>query len=485
MKNVLLFMSDQHSAIMSGYAGGVARTPVLEEMVENGISFDSAYTSCPLCVPARMSFMSGRMPSRTRIMNNFAILPDSIPTLANAFNSAGYETVLIGRMHFVGENQYHGFQKRLVGDITSPEWKPDRARVQSARGPFAKCFAEPGCTSLVGGGNSPVLEYDEAVIEAAVSYLEEEHERPQFIIVGTYAPHFPYVGELDRYRYYLDKVELPKDFNDQPEHYDPAMKLRLERFRTTGERAIQARAAYAAMIEKTDENIGRVRSAFKAFNSRKGDEGLFVYTSDHGDMCGRLGLFGKMSFMDESARIPLLMEGDGIPRNIRRSDPVSLIDLMPVLCNYAGAEIPPGAEGLDFLAPDYDRNRSVVSELFGILGAPGKFPELDAMNSVSRMVRRGSYKLITRAQYEEYDLLFDLAADPGEEHNIIEERPEIAEELRRVLDDYPSNEDVKQMMKENWALYDYMQKGHVSSPQLKAHFWDKVSDQARALPQEK
>ncbi|MGI6227276.1 MAG: sulfatase-like hydrolase/transferase, partial [Peptococcales bacterium] len=465
-KNILIFMSDQHSPVISEFNGGPARTPNLNKIKQNGICFDSAYTSCPLCVPARMSFLTGRLPSKTGILNNFSILPDNIPTIANAFNAGGYETVLIGRMHFVGENQRHGFQHRLVGDITSPEWKPSKDIYKKMRGPFMDCFSEPGCTSLVGGGGSPVLQYDEEVIRATVEWLSLPHEKPQFIIVGTYGPHFPYVSPLDKYRYYLDKVKLPWGFEESPDFLDPTLKLRVEKATKDSQIAIRALAAYCGMIETIDEGVGRVREQFKEYCSKsKHNEGIFVYTSDHGDQCGERGLFAKMTFFENSVRIPLFFEGHGIEKGVVRKDPVSIVDLVPTLCKLTGLKEPPSQDGEDLFDSKLADDRTVISELYGIFGAPGRFPEVEHLNSVSRMVRNKQFKFITRYGFEDWDLLFDLKKDPEEKKNIIEEKPEIADELRANLCDLPSNDIVKQKIKENWEIYDFMQLSQIPSSQ--------------------
>lgn len=480
--NILIFISDQHSPGISEFDGGIARTPNLNDIAKNGTVFDSAYTPCPLCVPARMAFMSGRLPSKTGILNNYSILPDTIPTIAHAFAAAGYETVLIGRMHFVGENQSHGFQHRLVGDITSPEWKPTKALNEKTRGPFMKCFDETGCTNVIGGGLSPVQEYDEAVITAAVEWLSYPHEKPQFIVVGTYSPHFPYVAPLDKYRYYLDKVDIPWGFREPPEYLDPALRIRLERSCRDEDVVIRARAAYCGMIERLDEHVGTIRNAFAVYNEQNKKKGLFVYTSDHGDQCGERGLYAKMSFFDSSARIPLLIEGEGIPQNARRREPVSLVDLVPTLCGYAEIEPPPCIDGVDFLAEDYPSDRAVISEAYGIFGAPGKFPEVEHMNSITRMVRKGRYKYITRADFEEYDLLFDMEDDPGETVNIINEHIDIASELKAALSQLPTNDAVKARMNENWKIYDFMQIAQTPSHKLMAQFWNNSTEESKKLP---
>ena len=102
--NILIFISDQHSPGISEFDGGIARTPNLNDIAKNGTVFDSAYTPCPLCVPARMAFMSGRLPSKTGILNNYSILPDTIPTIVRVIgkeSTAKREHCSIMSFHFI------------------------------------------------------------------------------------------------------------------------------------------------------------------------------------------------------------------------------------------------------------------------------------------------------------------------------------------------------------------------------------------------
>lgn len=134
--DILVFLSDQHSPLFSSFAGGISRTPNMEELSQNGTTFTEAYTSCPLCVPARMSMLLGRLPSHSGIFTNFDAIPERNPTFLHALVGVGYETVLIGRMHFVGSNQRHGFTKRLVGDMTPVTWTRPVEKLAEERGGF-------------------------------------------------------------------------------------------------------------------------------------------------------------------------------------------------------------------------------------------------------------------------------------------------------------------------------------------------------------
>ena len=115
--NILVLMSDQHSKRQLGcYGDPLVRTPNLDRLAYEGMQFDNAYCPSPVCVPSRMSFMTGRTPTSNRVWTNQAVLNSGIPTWAHTLTNAGYETALIGRMHFVGPDQRHGFEKRPLGE---------------------------------------------------------------------------------------------------------------------------------------------------------------------------------------------------------------------------------------------------------------------------------------------------------------------------------------------------------------------------------
>lgn len=425
MKDILIFMSDQHAGFLSGYAGDpIVRTPALDKLARDGTVMENAYTSCPLCVPARMSMLSGQMPSLNGVLDNGGSIPPEQPTFLHALGIAGYETVLCGRMHFDGPDQRHGFSKRIMGELT-PVWPGYRKNIMKERQLYAMTFAEPGALKIIGGGNSPVLEYDRAVTEAALAYLSQPHERPQCIVVGTYAPHFPYVAPPELYSYYDSRVELPRSMSHACDYDYPPYRGR--HWDETPETVHAVRAAYWAMTEFMDSLIGRVREKWQEYLKMNGREGVFVYLSDHGDSCGTRGMYGKTSFFEPSVHIPMIFEGEGIPAGRKLSGPVSIMDIGPTLCEMAGAELPPRQQGISLWPAitgkeSQDTQRVVLSDASMIENVEGK-------KVPGRMAVADGFKYITYAGYEKDDLLFDLRNDPDELHNCILEYPEIARSL--------------------------------------------------------
>jgi choline-sulfatase len=161
--NVILIMSDQHSPHVLGCAQGkvehaaslfrVVRTPTLDRLAERGVSFTNAYCANPLCVPSRMTFLTSRHCSDIRVWTNSCRLQSDIPTFVHHLVNAGYETILCGRMHFVGPDQRHGFERRIIGDVHAKlEHIPVSTTGQTADG-----------VKVAGPGRTAYSRYDEEV----------------------------------------------------------------------------------------------------------------------------------------------------------------------------------------------------------------------------------------------------------------------------------------------------------------------------------
>jgi choline-sulfatase len=441
VKDILLYMSDQHSYNLQGYAGNtIVLTPMLDKLAETGTVMNNAMTSCPLCVPARASMISGLLPSNNGVLFNFNSLHSDQATFLHSLTVSGYETVLCGRMHFVGPDQRHGFSKRIAGDRT-PVFHNGIANQVMKAGNQVKGFDENSSLYYMGGGDSPVLAYDRYVVANALEYLAGNYDKPQFLTVGSYGPHFPYVAPKKLYDYYYDKVPMDGAEITKSEHPVLAGKL----CETDPEVVRAARAAYYGLVETTDDNIETVYRAFRDYVERNGHEGIFIYVSDHGDMNGDRGYYGKQVFYDPSVHIPFLVAGDGIPRGRKVNCPVSLMDIGPTICELAGAQVLKG-DGKSLVAvisgQEEDLDRMVVSEQYMYL------PNGDTC--LGRMVRYQNWKFITYYGFEESDQLFDCVQDSRERINVIENYPDIARLLKVKTEEYKDYDTV--MTHENWVM---------------------------------
>lgn len=434
LPDILFFMTDQHTPYYSGFGGQNVDTPAMDALCRDGVQFTQAYTPCPLCVPSRLSMLSGLRPAKTGVFTLTDALPDMTPTFLHYLVEQGYETVLAGRMHFVGSDQRHGFTKRIAGDLTTITWNTPRETLAASRGVFMRTFGEPFCTSVIGGGESPVEHYDQYVVNAAIDYLSRPHDKPQFLMVGLYAPHFPYVGDRELYEKYRARAVLPASF------YDPCPTKVLARHHqeVSEEIALGAQAAYCAMVEQVDRKLARVRQAFDAYCDRKGSRRLFLYTSDHGDQCGDRSMFAKSTFYEKSAKIPLILAGDGVAAGAVCGTPVSIMDIGPTLLEHAGAAPMEAVDGVSLAGALHGRTVPAHAVY-------GEFLERASMDSPPDsycfMIRDGRYKYMSFADDPSCELLFDVEEDPEERNNLACDKPDVLAHMRRLAEEYAKPEE--------------------------------------------
>ncbi|MBN1671257.1 MAG: sulfatase-like hydrolase/transferase [Kiritimatiellae bacterium] len=438
--NILIIMSDQHSAGMCGcYGNAIVRTPNIDRLAREGTRFDAAYTPSPVCVPARMAFMTGRRPSDIRVMENYDILASGIPTWAHHLSLAGYETALIGRMHFEGPDQNHGFE---VVDSELVNWRdghPVWHQVTSEAVPNHCYWAERPSLMHSGHGTTGVQWRDELAIEKACEYLRRKAAgggRPFAAVAGFYMPHSPYIGRKDLFEYYRDKVQIPAETEEQ---LPPYLKRFYDDFRTwfdppiPEERKRIVIAAYHALCEHSDELVGKVLDTLE--KTGLAENTVVVYCSDHGDMAGHMGLWGKIVYYEDSARVPLVIRhpAAGVPGTVCPRV-CNLRDLAATLCAIAGADPLTRTDARSFLPllthPDAPWDDYTESELCNAPIVRQKHP------CTSRMIRQGPWKFWGYCIDGKHDhSLFNLAEDPCECHDLVndERSRAIAEKLKKRL----------------------------------------------------
>jgi len=437
-KYIVFIFSDQHNPKITGFGGNeIIRTPNLDRLAAAGTSLANCYCPSPLCVPSRAALLSGLLPSKTGIFTNFQSLPSDRATFVHSLGIAGYETVLCGRMHFVGPDQRQGYEKRLVGDITSP----------FVGGGFDLGFLDKAdeqsrvALEKAGPGNSSVLDYDREVFDQARVFLQRRHtDRPLFLTVGLYGPHCPYVCPPDLFKYYHEHLTSTDTWTDFKRTVHPAVQKwyanrGISDF--TPKEIRRAQAGYYGMIELMDGMIGEF---VETIDKTLGFENtLVIYASDHGDMAGDKGLFGKTNFYEGTVRVPMVFSQPGLIRSGRRIEQLtSLLDLGPTLIDYTGGPELPETDGenlLSLLEGETPENpdRFVVSQLGELKG-----------DSPSAMIRKGPWKLVHHHGYKEPQL-FNLAQDP-EETNDLGGRPDSRSQCDELAAEFSRNWDSGQVL---------------------------------------
>jgi arylsulfatase A-like enzyme len=421
---VLVLADDLGWADVGFQGSSFHRTPALDRLAADGLVFSRAYAAAPVCSPSRAALLTGLAPARLHLTDALgprtrtAARPDAdqddprplrepivettlaadIPTLATRLAARGYETVWIGKWHLGGSPEEAGFERALA---------------HSSAGAPTTYFSPYGLATLPDG---PAGEYlTDRLTEEACRVLAEPRARPLLVVLSHYAPHVP--------------LEAPPALvAEYQARADPA--------------AGQRNPLYAAMIERLDASVGRLRAELEARDALA--RTLLLFTSDNGaveelrmerkrrgesqdgepyPITSNAPFRGAKGRLYEGGlRVPLVLLGGPLERLGRSDLPVVGTDLAPTLLALAGAEPLPVSDGLDLSA--YLAG--------GAAPAPRPlafhFPHQTFVSSLCV----GTEKLI-HPWLTGKNELYDLATDPGEAHDLSAERPERAAELEREL----------------------------------------------------
>lgn len=427
--NVLILMADEHNARMLGCAGHpLVKTPNLDALAARGTRFSNAYTNCPICVPARASFATGRYVNEIGYWDNSIAYDGRVPGWGHRLQAAQIPVQSIGKLHYRKESDPVGLDRQHL----AMHIKDGVGMVHlSIRQQFPDFVAEARHAASIpmtaAEGESEYTKYDRRIADLACDWLQRAagNDGNWVLFVSFVTPHYPLCA--------------PKEFLDlYPVEQMPEGKFAagsgfqlhpwLQRFaasgRATAGQQRKAFAAYLALCSFVDAQIGRVLDALQ--QAGLSDSTRILYTSDHGESAGARGLWGKSNHYEEAAAIPLIVAGPDVPAGSVCNTPVTLIDAHPSILQAAGlpleGEVTRGTSLFDLARQPDDTERVAFSE-YHAGGSP----------SASYMVRKGRFKLIYYVGFASE--LFDLQADPQESSNLADE-PEYAwavAELEAVL----------------------------------------------------
>jgi len=422
--NVLLFMVDQlTSFVLNSYGGTVCQTPNIDALATRGTTFENAYCPYPLCAPSRFGMMSGRLPSKIGAYDNGAEFPASTPTFAHYLRLHGYYTCISGKMHFVGPDQYHGYEERLTTEIYPADmsWTPtpdfrdlnkDEEREYTFGVSTIDTVKDAGPVA-----RSMQIDYDEDVIHHAIREIytraRSVDERPFMMTVSLTQPHDPYVTTREYWNLYpddaIDDPQVPfvpvelRDAHSQSLYYHYGQ----DKCELSDADYRHARRGYYGMISFIDELFGRVIKALH--NSGFADNTIVMFSSDHGDMIGERGMWFKKTLYNPAIQVPLIIAHPAYSAS-RITAPVSLLDVFPTMLDFAEVE-------KEKISTAFD-GRSLLPALQGEAIAGPVFAEhIDGGTEAPRVcVRDGDFKLVISRAYPAQ--LFDLGSDPLELNNL-------------------------------------------------------------------
>jgi arylsulfatase A-like enzyme len=440
--DVLIILTDQWSPRWLSWENPQVRTPHLDEIAAGGMIFDRCYTTSPVCMPARVSLITGLYPHNAGHGLWGNILEYHVPpgeaTMFRDVKAAGLTTAQIGKTHWTSGKAVRktfpapaDFHSALgldhVLDVPGP---PSSAE---ERGPYANYLRDLGLLEVVAtdmhhryvkweyeprANPAPPEHYhDSFVARSAVEFIDRQPaDRPFCLVVSLHSPHPP-LDAPGEFATMFDPatLELPPNV---PEPYRREL-------RDIGHAETRAMLAnYLGKIALLDRHIGDLVGAMR----RRGtwDEAFFALTSDHGEMMGAHGTLSKGRFYEESARVPLVLRWPGkIPAGRTRA-PVQMMDLYPTAVEAAGGTVSAGRHA-----------KSLLPLAKGEVAAirPAAISEIGNPKGLNVMITDGRYKWWLD---EDDEFLFDLTEDPFEMGNLAAESgsTEIRLRMQRLFIDH-------------------------------------------------
>lgn len=452
--NVLFIMADQHRHDWMGCAGGVpVRTPALDDLATAGVLFTQATCNSPLCAPSRAALATGLRPPRCHVLDNSYSLPLEHWTVYQHLRRHGYRTALFGKLDLHKPQFYNGVRGDLpvlyhlgFTDPFEAEGKQhaaqvvelvdeDGSRERLLLGPYQRYLQGKGLLDRFTADYElrkarhayyaepsvlPADDFEDAYIgRKACEYLEAlDDDSPWFCFVSFVGPHLPFDAPaeyLDRYADVGMPEPLPAQGTTRARFVERKQRATREGG-ATPEDAGAMRRNYSGAVTLIDEQIGEMLAILDRRGLR--EDTLIVYTSDHGEMLGDLGIVGKSVQYEPALRVPLIVSGPGVSQGRVSDALVEVFDTTPTLLDLVGLPVPAGLDA-----------RSLVGLLRG--EATAHRDVQIAQLPTTNCVRDGGYKAIINPN--DRPELYDLAADPGEQCNVYDEYPEVHRRMARRL----------------------------------------------------
>lgn len=425
--NVLFIIADDLNNDLGCYGNPVVKSPNLDRLAASGTRFDRAWCQYPVCNASRTSFLSGRRPETTGIVDNSTpprtYLKDAV-MLPEHFRRNGYRTIKVGKISHTGD---------AFEDPRS--WDTDIRETKEAKNPPAAQIIEKGEGIVLNAKDEDT--WDGFVARQAAALMEQavRDGKPFFVAAGFRRPHTPYIAP----KKYFD-LYPPAQLTPRPEPLEHvklippvALTYNLGSERLTGSRRRPVMSAYYASVSFMDAQVGVLLDTLDRLKLR--DRTIVVFLGDHGYHLGEHGgLWHKMTVFEEAARVPLLVAAPGRKPAVS-SRLVELVDLFPTLVELCGLPVPEGLEGLSFVPLLDQPEREWKQAAFTVVSHAGKVKggaELDP-TKLGRTVRTERWRYT-----EWFDggiELYDHDTDPHEFVNLAQssEHLETRSKMKRIL----------------------------------------------------
>ncbi len=412
----------------------IVQTPNLDRLAASGTRFTNCWTPSPICVSARAALATGRWAHEIEAWDSSHAYTGEPHGWAHEMRNRGRDVVSFGKLHHRSGADDDGFTERvlpmfIVGGVG---WVQGLSRRQPI--PYDES-AE--LAADVGVGETTYTRYDRRVTAAACNWLTapERSDQPWVAFVSLVAPHYP-LAAPEEFAALYPHGEVPPPEIGPVVPANPAVQA-LTKFWNYGDyfddaTTIAGRAAYFGLCSFLDDNVGKVLSALD--DSGQSEDTLVIYSSDHGEFLGNRGLWGKSFMYEDSAAVPMIVSGPGVPPGATVDTNVNLIDIAPTVLGGAAAAVGNGhARSLVELANLPTHERLAFTEYHDGGSITGSFA-----------IRHGEWKYVHHEGFEPE--LFDVENDPDELNDVaadvrlIEVRRRCAKLLADVVDTKAAND---------------------------------------------
>lgn len=446
--NILWICTDQQRVDTLGcYGNPYVNTPNIDRLAEMGVVFENTYCQSPVCSPSRGSFLTGRYPSTCRLRQNGQSLPPDEVLVTKVLSEAGYKCGLSGKLHLAAchPSVCQTIEKRNNDGYSEFHWSHGPGH-KSPSNEYLAWLKEQGIDyqarpyqdqPYVQEGMPSDYHQTKWCTDKALEFIEraQNREDPWLFSVNIFDPHHPFDPPLEYLQPYLDRLDaiplpdyredelLQKPIFQQKDHFGAYGRPGFLAYTDmTSQDHRMLRAAYWAMIDQIDAQVGRLLDALERTGQL--DDTLVIFTSDHGEMLGDHGIYLKGPYFYEAAvHVPLIIAWPGTIKGNRRSGAlVELMDIAPTLLHAAGLDVPTRMQGQSLwpiltqvVSADFHRS-DVYCEFYNA-SKSHRSPK-----AFLSMLFDGRYKFVQvhgwNAEAGIAGELYDLQRDPGEQNNL-------------------------------------------------------------------
>jgi len=428
-KKIILIMCDsQRWDMVSCYADRGLKTPCIDKLASEGVRFDRAYTTQPVCQPARAGIFTGMLPHSSQCSTNSVGMADNVQTIGKRLEDKGIHTAFIGKWHLDGGDY---FGKGLCPNGWDENyWYDMKNYLDQLTDEDKKRSREP---RIMDNGIQGEFTFAHRCTQKAIDFLEKHNDEDFFLVVSYDEPHQPHLCPEPFSSMYKD-YSFPKlpAFYDMLENKPEHQKIWAQQNYIKDREACELKwHHFFGCNSYVDHEVGRVVDAIDKYAS----DAVIIYTSDHGDFLSSRSMSGKgPSTYDEITRIPLIIRANGEikPGNVD-PNPVSHIDIAPTIFDIMGIEKPSIFEGNSLVAELKDTSIKTNDCIYMEFGRYELLHDGFGGFQPLRACYDGKFKLTINLLTS--DELYDLENDPDELINLINinEYSQIRNELHDKL----------------------------------------------------